>query len=310
MKVTGCGSQYIVGDEDADIAKKLKEDFPDDAPTKCSDPNHFKGTLRRKMVGGKSTVEYVKNSHKLLMIKKDETNTTQYATACKHCGESALGPLAADYICPLFMITMKSHLGDADGMSKGFIVAINHTFDKHDGCDPKWCKALSDDPNEKPHTRLPHGKPLVGAVLHKLLLDMVKKHCPPTICKRLSHGWHSQNCESLHNMIHAKNPKERAQVGGTVFQGRAMRGIAAKNMGAAAAIGVILETQGLSPSKAVTKHFSQRLVDVKRRNVKADRPEQKRRRKSLKFNKKLSNQPLEAGEVYTYTKDTGLDAGS
>jgi hypothetical protein len=89
-----------------------------------------------------------------------------------------------------------------------------------------------------------------------------------------------------------------------------MRGIAVKNMGAAAAIGAILETQRLSPSKAVSRHFSQRLVDVKRRNVKADRPGQKRRRKSLKLNKKLSNQSLEAGEVCTYTKDTGLDAGS
>ena len=245
-RLEGCGSSYIVGDEDADIAKKLNEIFPDDAPTKCSDPNHFKGSLRRKMVGGKTTVEFVKNSHKLLMIKQTPSPTTQYATACKHCGESTLGRLAADYICSLFMITMKSHLGDPVGMSNGFIIAINHTFDKHDGCDKEWCKALSDDPNKKPHTRLPHGKPLVGPMLRKLLLDMVKKHCPPSVCKRLSHGWHSQNCESLHNMIHAKNPKERAQVGGNVFRGRAMRGIAVKNMGATAAIGAVLEKQGRS----------------------------------------------------------------
>ena len=105
-------------------------------------------------------------------------------------------------------------------------------WSQHDGCSKDWCKSLSEDEKIRAQAfkRLPRGKPLKGTVLRRMLLEMANKYVSPEICKRLAHGWHSQNCESLHQMIHSKNPKERSQVSGHVFRGRALRSIAVKNL--------------------------------------------------------------------------------
>ena len=81
-----------------------------------------------------------------------------------------------------------------------------------------------------------------------------------------------------------------------------------KNLGHSAAISQILEAQGLSPSKAVEKHFLEKLRTCKKRNAKAATPAQKKHRKSTKRRKKMSNSALESGEKYTYTKGIGLTA--
>jgi len=301
----GCGSNRLVGDEDADVAKALIDEWGDEAPDKDSDPNHFKGSLKRKMIGGKKTVHHVKASHS--DWAKGETKLKQYPAAAKRMEESAIGPMAADYLCALFLVVIHTH-NDAIEMHKAFKVAINHAFNDHSGCNVEWCTSLSSDPVKKAtaFNRLPQKKPLVGKKLLSLLLDMVDEFCPPTVCKRLLHRFHSQNCESLHNMIHSKAPKNRAQVSGSVFAGRALRAVVVKNLGPQVALEKILEAQGLSPSKAVSQHYDRKLKKRKDRNSRAATPEYKRHRKALKYKKKMLNRNSEATEAYTYAKDVEL----
>jgi hypothetical protein len=236
-RLEDCATDFVVGDEDADVEKALKEAFNEDAPKKVSDLNHFKGGIRKKMVGGKKTKKYIQDDHRCHVMK--ETGLKQYPAACKRCDESAIGPAAADYICSNLMTVVHTHQSDPLGISKGFAVAIDHAFDKHDGCSKDWCKSLSEDEKIRAQAfkRLPRGKPLKGTVLRRMLLEMANKYVSPEICKRLAHGWHSQNCESLHQMIYSKNAKDRSHVSGHVFGGRALRLIAVKNLGHAGAIG-------------------------------------------------------------------------
>jgi hypothetical protein len=305
-RLEGLGSNQIVGDGDADVLKALREEWPEDHAEKWDDPNHFKGCTRRKMVGGKQTKEYVKNDH--AVWAREQTGLLQYPAAVKRLGESAFGPMAADYLGALFLAVIHTH-SDPREMNKAAEVAVHHAFDDHSGCDKAWCTSISDDAQVRdgPHfQRLPHQKPLVGKKLLSLLLEMVDKVMSPEICKRLIHGFHSQNCESFHQMVHSKCPKNRPQVSGSVFAGRALRAVAVKNLGPKDAIEQILEAQGVSPSKAVTTHFATKLAGRKRRNSKAATAEYKKRRKGAKMRKKLLNRNTEATEAYTYSKDTEL----
>ena len=105
-------------------------------------------------------------------------------------------------------------------MGRASVLEVHHVFDDHSGCDKTWRTSISNDAQvqDGPHfQRLPHQKPLVGKKLLSLLLEMVDKVMSPEICKRLIHGFHSQNCDSFHQMVQRKCPKNKPQVSGGVF---------------------------------------------------------------------------------------------
>lgn len=114
----------------------------------------------------------------------------QYPAACKACGESALGPLASTYICSLAMIVVKQNKGNPERMSEAFKVAVRHAFNDHEGCDKEWCRSLSDDEATRSQAfkRLPHGKPLFGTVLLRLILELFEVVGSIKVCGRLAHG--------------------------------------------------------------------------------------------------------------------------
>ena len=299
----GTPTNYVVGDDDAEVTKALRDEFGSGAPIKCSDPNHFKGTLYRKMVGGKGTKNFVALEHKLWALTQC-SELKSGAAALKKLGESKLTQSIAEYLCANFQIVIKSNRGNARAMADGFKVAVNHAFDDHSGCSKEWCKSLSDCETVRAQSfaRLPFKKPLVGGKLKSLLLGLMETSCSEEVCKKLAHGWDSQNNESLHHMFYTKCPKHKAMVSGAVFEGRAHRCIAVKNLGFEQAITRIRRAQGLTPNFAISKYYGARDLGKAKKSIKSKTPDYKKMRKVRKRRMKLANKTLQQNCVYSYSK--------
>jgi len=303
-RAEGCGSDNVVGDEDSKVIKRFRDAYGSTAPTKWSDTNHFKGTLWRACTKG---AESVKSKH--TVWAKTKTGLKQGAAAIKRMDESVMSKSIADYLAYNFMTNITSHRGDAAGMAAGFPISIRHAFGDHMDCNPSWCKSLSTDPaiKAKAFQRLPYKKPLVGAELKKLLLQIVAEKCTLKICERLQHTFSSQNNESFHNMIASKCNKARAQQGGDSYEGRGHRCICVKNLGHSEALKAILAEQGLQTGSQMESYLRSKVKRTKRRNRKARTVEQKRNRKLTKVRKKMSNDKLDEAEEYGYSKDVEME---
>ncbi|MEC7287858.1 MAG: hypothetical protein VXU42_04130, partial [Verrucomicrobiota bacterium] len=134
-------------------------------------------------------------------------------------------------------------------MQKAVIAAIDHYFNKHEGCSEKWCKAKSG--KDKNYVPLSLGG-YIPMTVYESVMEVVEMYTHPSIIEKLLEESSSNTCEAGNSLLwctYLPKDKLRMRLGMTAIN----RAMLARSMGAGATANAIDDLLGLSQNKKTQK---------------------------------------------------------
>ena len=134
-------------------------------------------------------------------------------------------------------------------MQKAVIAAIDHYFNKHEGCSEKWCKAKSG--KDKNYVPLSLGG-YIPMTVYESVMEVVEMYTHPSIIEKLLEESSSNTCEAGNSLLwctYLPKDKLRMRLGMTAIK----RAMLARSMGAGATANAIDGLLGLSQNEKTQK---------------------------------------------------------